>query len=281
MGVICRIAAGAQTHAIASTAYGTCTTGASVAQKVASLKWDYLDALVAGVTVHIHMKYGNTASNITLNVAGTGAKPIRRGGNQPIDLNSDVGTWLADSIVSFTYNGTDWVISGEANNVDMEKVQISQIDTRIDNANVKIDATQNNLNNTNTRLTNVYNELTDTDTTLFSRISNVATKYIEFKNSGMSTETTQLDHGVLVKKYISFTPGTNGHDSHEMPATFIPIGFAIDSVVPLLQNKKPAHVIVGKRSGSTTITAVDLWAYDVTGSVISGTTISGWLWGVQ
>ena len=111
MGTIAKVTAGGATHLIASTAYGTCPTGATTAAKVATIQDSQAFSLIVGETVHIYFTYNNSADAPTLNVNSTGAKPIRF-----YDTAVPKGTplncsWKPKSLVSFTYN-TDLVSTG-------------------------------------------------------------------------------------------------------------------------------------------------------------------------
>lgn len=83
-------------------AYGTCSTGSSVADKVASCAGF---ALHRGATVSIRFTYANTASAPTLNVNGTGARRIySEYSNTPV-------VWDSGNIVNFVYSGNYWYIA--------------------------------------------------------------------------------------------------------------------------------------------------------------------------
>ena len=84
---------------IGSNLYGTCSTGAGTKAKVVDL--DGFDVLVEGVTIHVKFTYYNYASNCTLKVGSTEARPLRRNG-------SSYGEWDSGAVVSFTYDGTNW-----------------------------------------------------------------------------------------------------------------------------------------------------------------------------
>lgn len=107
MGTIAKITAGGSTHLVASTCYGTCTTAANTAAKVATIQDSQAFTLLTGVTVHIKMSNNNTVANPTLNVNSTGAKAIMRYGTTAPSTNNNT-SWYAGSVVSFTYDGTYW-----------------------------------------------------------------------------------------------------------------------------------------------------------------------------
>lgn len=115
MGTIAKMVVGGDTHLIASTAYGTCTTAAGTAAKVATIQDSQAFTLIAGTTVHIKFTYSNTVANPTLNVNSTGAKTIYRYGTTA-PSTSAATSWNAGAVVSFTYDGTYWMMNDWINN---------------------------------------------------------------------------------------------------------------------------------------------------------------------
>ena len=103
MGTIAKITAGGTTHLVASSAYGTCSTGAGTAAKVVTMS--NFDTLIAGMTIHVYFTYSNTAASPTLNVNSKGSKPIYKYGTT-VPGTTAATSWQAGSIVSFTYNTT-------------------------------------------------------------------------------------------------------------------------------------------------------------------------------
>lgn len=85
--------------------YATCGTASATATKVATLAAGKL-TLKAGATVAVRFTYANTASNPTLNVAGTGAKAIYTQGVR-------YAYWRANQTVVFTYDGSYWRVASE------------------------------------------------------------------------------------------------------------------------------------------------------------------------
>lgn len=80
--------------------YGICETAANTAAKVVTIP-DF--TLENGVGVMVKFKNNNTTNSPTLNVSGTGAKPIY--------IDPSVGTsvsWEAWKVLSFVYDGTNW-----------------------------------------------------------------------------------------------------------------------------------------------------------------------------
>ena len=91
------------------TDYGECNTAAATAAKVVSVTNSSF-LLYSGVTVRIKFDYANTASAPTLNVNSTGAKNIVKWGTTAVGTSTST-SWTAGSIVSFTYDGTSWVMN--------------------------------------------------------------------------------------------------------------------------------------------------------------------------
>lgn len=104
-------------YPIGSSLYGTCSSSADATAKVASVTG--FDTLMTGVEVRVKMTNANTAANPTLNISSTGAKAIKIFGSTAV--GNTVGTsWNPGEIVSFTYDGTNWVITGFLNTDDIE-----------------------------------------------------------------------------------------------------------------------------------------------------------------
>ena len=93
-------------HALGSTAYGYCETAAATAAKVVDMTGF---TLVEGATIFVKFKERNNSSNPTLNVNGTGAKPIYRYGTTRPGTNDNTDGWRAGAILAFTYDGAGWV----------------------------------------------------------------------------------------------------------------------------------------------------------------------------
>ena len=106
-GLIQKINPGNNTeYSIASTAYGYCETAAATVAKTCEMTGF---KLLEGTTIYIKFKYDNTASNPTLNVNGTGAKPIVQYGTTSIGTTNSASGWYAGAVLSLTYDGTSWV----------------------------------------------------------------------------------------------------------------------------------------------------------------------------
>ena len=105
-------AGGTTNRRIASSIYGYCTTAAATAAKTVSLytgnsttadgTWAAAD-LFHGLTISVRFQYSNTVASPTLNVNGTGAKPIYRYGTTA-PSTSAATSWTAQAVVDFTYD---------------------------------------------------------------------------------------------------------------------------------------------------------------------------------
>ena len=85
--------------------YATSDNSASTAAKTATLRSGTL-TLETGATVAVTFANTNTAANPTLNVGGTGAKPIKAMGAN-LSATSDY-VWAAGATVTFVYDGSAW-----------------------------------------------------------------------------------------------------------------------------------------------------------------------------
>ena len=151
MGTIAKITAGGATHAIASSAYGVCDTAASNAGKAVYITVDGDSVpftLIKGTTIHVKFVNSNTASNPSLNVGSTGAKPITKYGTTAAGTNVNT-SWSAGAVISFTYDGTSWVMNGHIDNTDTHYTTHLYVgdgtaaDKATTNGNTKITVTDN------------------------------------------------------------------------------------------------------------------------------------------
>jgi len=90
--------------------YGTCSTSSSSPEKIVTVNGSF--SLVEGVQVTV--RFVNAPAyqgrGWTLNVNGTGAKAIYKYGTTGSYSSGD-DSWYAGSIVTFTYNGSAWIIN--------------------------------------------------------------------------------------------------------------------------------------------------------------------------
>lgn len=91
--------------------YGVCATTSAIAAKEVTVDFSGTLSLYTGLTVWVKFTYSNTASSPTLNVNSTGAKSIMAIGTTPMS------GWSAGQILSFTYDGTNWLCNGASGNL--------------------------------------------------------------------------------------------------------------------------------------------------------------------
>ena len=94
-------------NAIKYNYYGVCSTAAATAAKTVTVDSSF--KLVTGVSVTVKFSDKNSASNPTLNVNSTGAKPLYRYGTTVVSTSTTSSGWIAGSVQTFTYDGTGWV----------------------------------------------------------------------------------------------------------------------------------------------------------------------------
>lgn len=87
--------------------YGYCETAAATAAKTVTVGGTF--TLATGAFVIIKFKYANSASSPTLNVNGTGAKPIYQYGTTKISTSSTTTGWAAGAVQLLVYDGSGWV----------------------------------------------------------------------------------------------------------------------------------------------------------------------------
>lgn len=89
--------------------YGTCDTAAIISAKVVTCA-DFTSAdLVAGAKISVKFTYTNKANSPTMNINSTGAKSIMGYGTTAIGKDL-ANSWVANTIVGFTYDGTNWLL---------------------------------------------------------------------------------------------------------------------------------------------------------------------------
>ena len=93
-------------HPVGASWYGTCATAADTVAKV--VVCSTFSNLYTGVTIRVKFTNSNTATNPTLNVNGSGAKAIKRYGTTATGTSA-TASWYAGSVITFTYDGTNWI----------------------------------------------------------------------------------------------------------------------------------------------------------------------------
>lgn len=94
--------------------FGSCSTAANTAAKTVTLDDSMGFTLEKGAKVYVKFTNSNTASNPTLSVNGSTAKPIYRSGTAYAGTSSNQ-SWAANSVVPLLYDGTAWYIVGFLN----------------------------------------------------------------------------------------------------------------------------------------------------------------------
>ena len=105
-GFIGQVNIGSDSHLIGSTLFATSSTASNEGAKVAALQSSAIYTSTTGITIHVKFEHGNTVttgSSLTLAVGNDTAHPI-------VNPNGAL-TWNDNSIISFTYDGTNWVIN--------------------------------------------------------------------------------------------------------------------------------------------------------------------------
>ena len=92
--------------------YGTCSTGAGTVAKVVTCDSFTADDLVAGTIIVVTFTATNSGAvaNLTMNVNGTGAKPIKYVNNGVLGNLVSTGHLKADTEYPFYYDGANWVV---------------------------------------------------------------------------------------------------------------------------------------------------------------------------
>lgn len=86
--------------------YGVCATEADTAAKEVTVDNFSLEA---GAVVVVKFTYANSVASPTLNVNGTGAKPIYRYGTTVASTGTTTTGWIAGAVQMFVYDGTGWI----------------------------------------------------------------------------------------------------------------------------------------------------------------------------
>lgn len=114
---ISQVKIGDNIYPVGSSLFGLSTSAANSADKVVNannLTNDSFATLATGITVHIKFQNGNAAeAPITLKVGSTAAKPVINPGGEL--------TWNDGAIITFTYDGTSWVMNGGKSIVDVSE----------------------------------------------------------------------------------------------------------------------------------------------------------------
>ena len=109
---------------VGSRLYGTCSTNAAEAAKVVTS--ENFDTLLLGITIHVKFTNSNTAENPTLNVNGTGARPLYLYGTTPPGTTEQT-SWVPGSVLAITYDGQNWILNDHINDTNTTYTAASPI----------------------------------------------------------------------------------------------------------------------------------------------------------
>ena len=143
-------------HKVGSTLFGTCATEAATAAKVVTCS-DFTE-LPTGVTIHVKFTYSNTAANPTLNINSKGAKPIYRYGTTTPGTSAET-SWNAGAVISFTYDGSSFMMNDWVNTNTNTDTNVTQTATNT-NANYEVLFSGTADNTTRTEGARKYSNLT-------------------------------------------------------------------------------------------------------------------------
>lgn len=120
--LITAISGGSSTNS--PTYYGTSSTGASTAQKEVTISG--ITELTAGLAIRVKFSNENTASNPTLKLNTFSAIAIYTGSSAA--GNTAATSWTAGSVVTLTYDGSNWVINN-FNNTTYSAMTLAEMQT--------------------------------------------------------------------------------------------------------------------------------------------------------
>ena len=144
------------TYEIVPDACVVCNTPAGTADKTISVEGYYTIPAHGGGSIKVKFTYANTVENPTLNISGTGAKPLYLG-NDPV---SPTNTWADGSIVEVFYDGENYrILSDSLENIGIINNRIEAINTNLSNigkiaesANNKADECASNITDIDKRI---------------------------------------------------------------------------------------------------------------------------------
>lgn len=123
------------TYEIVPDACVVCNTPAGTADKTISVEGYYTIPAHGGGSIKVKFTYANTVENPTLNISGTGAKPLYLG-NDPV---SPTNTWADGSIVEVFYDGENYrILSAHLENIGIINNMQGQLTAILAGAKVSI-----------------------------------------------------------------------------------------------------------------------------------------------
>ena len=144
------------TYEIVPDACVVCNTPAGTADKTISVEGYYTIPAHGGGSIKVKFTYANTVENPTLNISGTGAKPLYLG-NDPV---SPTNTWADGSIVEVFYDGENYRILSDSlenitdinNRIEAVNTNLSNIGKIAESANNKADECASNITDIDKRI---------------------------------------------------------------------------------------------------------------------------------
>lgn len=123
------------TYDMVPDAYVVCYTPAGTADKTISVDGYYTIPANGGGSIKVKFTYANTVENPTLNISGTGAKPLYLG-KDPV---SPTNTWADGSIVEVFYDGENYrILSDPFENIQIMNNMQGQLTAILAGAKVSV-----------------------------------------------------------------------------------------------------------------------------------------------
>ncbi len=171
------------------TSYAECSTGADTASKAVTIQDFALP--IRGGCLHIKMANANTAaSNVTLNINATGAKPLYYNGSAVSATN----TWEANEVIEVYYDGNNYQASnargggGRADKISFDntvkdKYESDDVQGVIDEMSDEIDDVVSGVESNTSAITTLNNTTLPTlQSTLQGNVDAIASVYNVTKN---------------------------------------------------------------------------------------------------
>ena len=135
--------------------YATSSTATSTVAKVVTYTGFELNI---GSRITVKFTNANTATNPTLNVNSTGAKPIYQNGVVAV-----AGAWSAGEVIEFIYDGMYWHILARHQNATTTKAGIVQLNDTTISTSTSEEATANIVKQVNDKVVKAQSAIIDTE----------------------------------------------------------------------------------------------------------------------
>lgn len=119
-GIVGQVKIGNDQYLVGSTLFGTCSSGSTDATKQVILVGEAYYSDATGITVHVKFDNANTITGSTLKLQIKNGESSYSTAQQIVNPNGAL-TWAENSIISFTNDGTNWVINASA--IDGSSIQ--------------------------------------------------------------------------------------------------------------------------------------------------------------